>query len=334
MIISPQSFGDLLIAHAHAVVSLGLFRKDGVFFPMEDVGFSGLEAVFREKFFQMMLRREKLLPETVERFKSWEHSGFSVNWERKFAAEDRKGLEGLLAYMERPAVSLRRLHYRDDGLVHYRGTRAHPRRGLDHQLLTPVEFLALLVPQVLLRYEVTLRLYGALSTTWRKKLGWIQNPPVHQPPPEALPAAAIPLSRELSPPSSSQLPFLGTSAPRGPTAAPGPDHPEDSEFSRNRRRSWGKLIAKVFLENPELCRSCGKPMKIIAAIAPEPVQVIERILRHLALWDPPWKRPSQPRGPPPSARAGSTASPRPIDRRIDVELDLIDPIPRDDDPQA
>ena len=77
MIISPQSFGDLLVAnaHAHAVVSLGVLRKDGIFFPMEDLDFSGLEEVFRERFFQMMLRRKKILPETVERFKSWDHSG-------------------------------------------------------------------------------------------------------------------------------------------------------------------------------------------------------------------------------------------------------------------
>jgi len=56
--------------HAHAVVSLGLFRKDGVYFPMEDLDFSGLEELFRERFFRMLLRREKILPETVEILKA------------------------------------------------------------------------------------------------------------------------------------------------------------------------------------------------------------------------------------------------------------------------
>jgi hypothetical protein len=154
---------------------------------MEDLDFSGLEQVFRERFFRMLLRRGKIRPETVERFKSWEHSGFHVGWrERKIEAQDRAGLERLLSYIERPAVSLRRLRYRDDGMVHYQGTRFHPRLGIDHQLLPPVEFMALLVPDVLLRYEISLRSYGALSTTFRRKVGWIRNPPVHTRLPEVL----------------------------------------------------------------------------------------------------------------------------------------------------
>src|SRR6266540_6286342 len=77
MIVSPQSFGDILVhhPHGHACVSLGLFRRDGVFLPMDDVDFSGLEEIFRERFLRMMLRREKVRPETVERMRAWDHSG-------------------------------------------------------------------------------------------------------------------------------------------------------------------------------------------------------------------------------------------------------------------
>jgi hypothetical protein len=340
MIVSPQSFGDLLVAHAHAhaAVSLGLFRKDGVFFPMEDLDFKGLEEVFRERFFRMLLRREKILPETVQRFKSWDHSGFSVGWDRKLETEDRKGLEGLLTYIERPAVSLRRLRYRDDGMVHYQGSRVHPRLGIDHQLLPPVEFLALLIPHVLLKYEVTLRLYGALSTTWRQRLGWIENPPVNEPPPAAIPAAAVLKSIDLGPPSPEPRP-PDASAPPGRAAAPVPASREDSRSIRERKRSWAWLIKKVYFDDPQLCRSCRQPMKIIAAIAPEEVNVIERILRSLKLWDPPWKLERSARGPPPPARAGSSAWPlapaEDIDPIIlDDDLYAIDPIsPNDDDYQ-
>ena len=169
MVVSPQSYGDLIVpnAHCHSTVSLGLFRKDGIYFPMEDIDFSGLEELFRDRFFEMMLQRQKILPETVERFKAWPHSGFNLNWDRRIEAEDRPGLEGLLCYMERPAVSLRRLTYRSDGMVHYQGTKFHPRLGIDHQLVTPLEFLAMLVPHVALKYEVTMRCYGAISTTFR-----------------------------------------------------------------------------------------------------------------------------------------------------------------------
>ena len=92
-----------------------------------------------------------------------------------------------------------------------------------------------------------------------------------------------------------------------------PEAPEgeeaDSPFLRLRRRSWAKLISKVWLEDPSLCRSCQKPMKIIAVISREQEDVIERVLRHLYLWDPPWKRPRKVRGPPPSQGDGSASSP-------------------------
>jgi hypothetical protein len=80
MVVSPQSYGDLNVPnpHCHSVVSLGLFREDGIYFPMEDIDFSGLEELFRDRFFEMMLQKEKIRPETVERFKSWEHSGFQA----------------------------------------------------------------------------------------------------------------------------------------------------------------------------------------------------------------------------------------------------------------
>jgi len=60
------------------------------------------------------------------------------------------------------------LTYRDDSMVHYQGSRFHPGLGRDHQLLTGVKFLTMLVPHVALRYEVKVRTYGALSTTIRQ----------------------------------------------------------------------------------------------------------------------------------------------------------------------
>ncbi len=78
--------GGSLHAHVHALVSLGLFRKDGRFFPMDDADFSGLEELFRERFFETMLEKQKILPETIERFMAWEHSCFAVNSERRLDA--------------------------------------------------------------------------------------------------------------------------------------------------------------------------------------------------------------------------------------------------------
>jgi hypothetical protein len=107
------------------------------------------------------------------------------------------------------------------------------------------------------------------------------------------------------------------------------------------------IISGSAYDDPEICRSCGKTMKIIAAIAREQGDVIERVLRHLGLWDPPWKRKRKIRGPPPSSRAGSTSSASDavdapsfeeavdasegIDPGLDDDLYAIDPVPREDD---
>ena len=55
---------------------------------------------------------------------------------------------------------------------------------------------------------------------------------------------------------------------------------EESEFVRVRRRNWARLMSKVWLEDPSLCPSCGKEMKVLAAISsPAQDEVIEKILR-------------------------------------------------------
>jgi hypothetical protein len=80
-------------------------------------------------------------------------------------------------------------------------------------------------------------------------------------------------------------------------------------------------------------------MKIIAAIGPDQPDVIERILRHLNRWDPPWKRVRKARGPPhgpqsasqPPAQGLPSAPAVTIDTAINDELNLVDEIPPDDE---
>ena len=81
-------------------------------------------------------------------------------------------------------------------------------------------------------------------------------------------------------------------------------------------------------------------MKIIAAIGPDQPDVIERILRHLNRWDPPWKPVRKTRGPPkgsqstapPPPAQGSALSPaQTIDPVIDDALYSLDEIPPHDE---
>ena len=76
--------------------------------------------------------------------------------------------------MLRAPVSLKRLQYGPDGMVTYRG-KYNPALGRDYQHVSGLEFLAMCVPHILLRYENVIRTYGAISTKLRVKFGWVYS---------------------------------------------------------------------------------------------------------------------------------------------------------------
>jgi len=100
------------------------------------------------------------------------------------------------------------------------------------------------------------------------------------------------LSCQSEPPSQSVGLQCGDLA--GPTAQPSRAE-EDSEFTKDARRTWARLLAKIFEADPLLCPRCGREMKIVNLID-STCPAVERILRHLKLWD----RPERP--PPPPVR--------------------------------
>lgn len=77
-----------------------------------------------------------------------------------------------------------------------------------------------------------------------------------------------------------------------PGAASCPDATQDDDFRRFCRRAWARLIRKVYLTDHMTCPQCGGRLRILSFI--DNPCVIEKILRHLKLWDPP-ERPPPPR---------------------------------------
>ena len=72
----------------------------------------------------------------------------------------------------------------------------------------------------------------------RKKLGWIENPPTNEPPPECV--------AELGPlPGAKPAPEVSALLPSDPKvhtgAATAAEAEEDDEFLRTRRRNWARL---------------------------------------------------------------------------------------------
>jgi hypothetical protein len=96
-------------------------------------------------------------------------------------------------------------------------------------------------------------------------------------------------------------------------------HQDDSasgeEFARGRRRSWARLIKKVYEADPLVCPRCSGPLKIISLIGDAPV--IEKILRHLKLWDPP-QRPPPPAAVPSIHYDEPTVEPHEVDQWPDA----------------
>jgi hypothetical protein len=63
-----------------------------------------------------------------------------------------------------------------------------------------------------------------------------------------------------------------------------PDAVQNDDFRRFSRRAWARLIRKVFLADPLTCPKCGGHLRILGFI--DNPCVIEKILRHLKLWEP------------------------------------------------
>ena len=75
---------------------------------------------------------------------------------------------------------------------------------------------------------------------------------------------------------------------------PAPEGEEESSYVKARRRTWARLIARVYGANALKCRRCGGTMRIISVIT-DP-EAVEKILRHAGLW-------GRSRGPPASGGA-------------------------------
>jgi len=141
--------------------------------------------------------------------------------------------------------------YKNNGIVHFRG-KFNPILQRDYQLVPGVEFLAMLVPHINLKHEIVIRYYGALSTTIRKKLGWIKPAGITTPPIVSFSEAA----EKFNDPFSGQLP---------PGQSPGSeDHQDkvaqeeaDSEFIKGRSDRIGSSDGRKGPGTRDTCREAG-----------------------------------------------------------------------------
>ena len=241
--------------HVHAVVAEGLFSSEpGPLGPRLKFHPSGAPSqrdieLLTESLRRKVLRRLRKLgaipADMAQEMLAWHNSGFSLHAEVFVPAEDREGLERLLYYCARPALSPMRLSYLPKkNLVVY---RAEVKSGQPLALtFEPVEFLrrwGLLIPpprKNLLRY------YGALG------------------------------------PNSRLRPLLVAEASRGTAKARLRKTVEGVKEAVSRSaRSWAACLSRVFEVDPLICPRCAATMLPVAVIMKDSELV--RLLEHLGL---------------------------------------------------
>jgi hypothetical protein len=242
MVVSIQTYGDLANwqPHLHALVSAGVFTREGAFtpLPLPPVGLA--EELFRRRVIRMLVRRGRLEEDAAAGLLSWRHSGFSVHHAIRVEPHDTACVARLCRYLVHPPIALGRLLY-EGGRATYRGRRVHPVTGEESVTLDPLEMLARLCQHIPPPGFHLTRLYGAYANRTRGA------------------RARRGVGTAVSP------------SPRG--GAPDVSTPSQ----RERRREWAKLIARVFEVDPLRCR-CGGTMRVVAFIL-DPV-VIRKILQH------------------------------------------------------
>ena len=201
-------------------------------------------------------------------------------------AGDTAGLERLAQYMLRCPFSVSRVvRLTEEGKVLYKSEKAGPRRfpepgredlaagaSRNFQVFEPLDFIAELTQHIPDKGEHLVRHYGWYSNKSRGMRAKRQE--------------------------------------EGADAGAGCIADGEVPGSREARRRWAALIKRVFEVDPLVCPKCEGAMRVVSFIERHQSEVIEEILRHCGLWDPPGAR-DLPRGRDPEAAPASSPSAEP-----------------------
>jgi len=259
VVLSVQSYGDRLNLHphVHAIAGRGVWSADGSFEAVPALDTQPLMLLFRHRLLKNLLAAGRISQTTIDILNRFHHPGFSAYEGEGVPADDSPARERLASYLVHAPFSLARLRYhRDEAAVTY-ALRTPARCCSNSQAserFTPLDALAALTAFIPQKGQQTVRYYGYYSNSSRGKRRRPSAP------------AAI------------------AAAPARPDALQ-----EDDDFRRFCRRAWARLIRRVYLVDPLTCPKCGGRLRILSFI--DDPGVIEKILRHLKLWDPPERSP-------------------------------------------
>jgi len=122
-----QILGDLMGWHSyvHAIVSEGLFKRDGFFIRITKVAMERCTEMWQDWVFDLLLPEKKIDEDVVRSMRGWPHSGFSIDNSIQIASEDEEGMQRLVSYISRCPFSLARMiKVTEEGLVIYQAGKS------------------------------------------------------------------------------------------------------------------------------------------------------------------------------------------------------------------
>jgi hypothetical protein len=176
------------------------------------------------------------------------HSGFNVHRSRPVLSDEREDLERLAQYIIRNPFSIEKMQVNQaaGSIVYRSGMNEKIHRNFE--VFSPRDFIAAITQHIPDKSFQLVRYYG-----------WYSNKMRGQRDKRAAEEAQA---------AGNAVEVIDVSEHK-PRRIPSP--------------KWRELIKKVWEADPLLCPKCSREMRIVALI--DDREVIERILRHLGLWD-------------------------------------------------
>jgi len=263
--------------HIHGMFSAGAWNgraEDAAFLPWPaELNEERLTELFRRLVLDMLVKRQRLSRSTAEKFLGWEHSGFSVFLGGPITPGNTESRRRLARYLVRAPLSLERLRYDASTCrVQYGSKKQGKQRDM-----SALDFLAEVSVAIPDRGQHLVSHWGRHSNRSRG---------------ERLAALATAAGDEAALPQG------------GGATSQTEDEPVLERKRKAFRIAWATLLRKVWDVDSMACPRCFSRMEIVAAITE--LSVVERILKHVGLFE-------KPRGPtihecptPPSGTDGQT----------------------------
>jgi hypothetical protein len=221
-----QTFGSFANwhPHVHGIVSEGLFERDGTFLTLWQLDPEAVEERFRQRVISELRKARRLSEDFADTLLGWEHSGFSVQAGRQAAPGETSRIEEMGRYLARPPMPQDLPELLPDGQVLV-PTPPDPRTGATEVVLDPLDLLHRIVIQIPDPGQHMVRYCGAYSCRGRR---------AH---------ARMDETANEGGSTDPESPARG----QGGTTDGDPDpEVEVSAYVRARRRSWARLIRRVF----------------------------------------------------------------------------------------